>query len=134
MKIKRRKTTIGIPAVAMADIAFNLVLFFIMLAKTEDDRHLKWDAASSTELEQVQKAKVSIVIDENSKIYLNTTQVAEKQLKDMIEAELGTLPQGKRTVLLKTHKEVNANRFQPVVEAISQAGGEMVHILKTRRN
>ena len=39
MKINRRKMAAGVPAVAMADIAFNLVLFFICtaVAKTQDD-------------------------------------------------------------------------------------------------
>ena len=42
MKIARRRLKSGVPSVAMADIAFNLVLFFIMMAKTQDDSHLQW--------------------------------------------------------------------------------------------
>ena len=49
MKITRRKLEVGVPAVAMADIAFNLVLFFIIMARAQDDSYLKWTPAKAVE-------------------------------------------------------------------------------------
>ncbi len=45
MKIRRSKLEVMPPAVAMADIAFNLVLFFLMMARTQDESNIKWEAA-----------------------------------------------------------------------------------------
>ena len=45
MKISRRKLDVGVPSVAMADIAFNLVLFFIILARTQDQAVIRQSCA-----------------------------------------------------------------------------------------
>jgi hypothetical protein len=33
-------------------------------------------------------------------------------------------------VLLKVHQEAVALRFEPVIEAVSEAGGDLVHIVE----
>ena len=51
----------------------------------------------------------------------------------MIEQELGSDPAGKRVVVLKIDKTTNASRFEPIIEAVSQAGGEIIHILERQK-
>jgi biopolymer transport protein ExbD len=46
-----------------------------------------------------------------------------------IQELLGNEEQGKRTVLLKIHKDTQAAIFEPIIEAVSQAGGDLVHVL-----
>src|SRR5260221_9820106 len=105
MKISRRKLEIGIPSVAMADIAFNLVLFFIILARTQDDSHLKWKPASVPQVESAGQSKVTVTVDENSKIYLNGKEIGTRELAAGISTYLGDEPAGQRTVLLKIHRD-----------------------------
>jgi biopolymer transport protein ExbD len=134
MKIRRRQMVAGTPAVAMADIAFNLVLFFIMMAKTQDDSHLQWTPAKSAlPLQSSTNSKVSVAVDKEHKIYFNGSQVGISQLKAMVEQQLKDAPAGKRAVLLKIDKNTPAQVFEPVVEAVSQAGGELMHILEEKR-
>lgn len=133
MKIKRSKMAAGVPAVAMADIAFNLVLFFIMMAKTQDESNLNWHPASARNLQATGNAKVSIAIDTDRKLYFNGQQIGIAQLKSAVEEKLQDTPAGKRTVLLKIDKATPANVFEPVVEAVSQAGGELMHILDKKQ-
>ena len=38
-----------------------------------------------------------------------------------------------RAVLLKVHNETKAERFEPVIEAISDAGGDLLHVLEDVR-
>jgi len=133
MKIARRTITPGVPAVAMADIAFNLVLFFIMMAKTQDDSHLQWRPASTNKTQSAGNSTASVVIDRDDKLYFNGQQIGISQLRSAVEMELKDSPAGKRTVVLKIDKETTAQMFEPVVEAVSQAGGEMVHILQEQR-
>jgi len=54
-------------------------------------------------------------------------------LSGRIEALLKKAPAGKRTVLLKVHQEVMAQRFEPILEAVSEAGGDLVHILEENK-
>lgn len=132
MKIPRKRFQATVPSVAMGDIAFNLLIFFVILARAQDDSHLKWQPASTPKVEAVKNAGVSVVIDIGNKLYLNGQEIGESQLASAIEKLLGSAPAGKRTVLLKVHRDTTALRFEPVIEAVSQAGGDLVHILEEK--
>jgi biopolymer transport protein ExbD len=133
MKIARRQLKVEVPSMAMGDIAFNLLIFFVILAKAQDDSHLKWQPATTPKVENAGQTRVSIVIDQNSKLYLNGREVGIAQLAGGIEDLLGSAPAGERVVLLKVHKEAMAGRFEPVIEAISEAGGDLVHVLEEKK-
>jgi biopolymer transport protein ExbD len=130
MKLTRRKTRAEVPSMAMGDIAFNLLIFFVILARASDDSHLQWTPAKVSNLKTAGNATVSVLIDKDSKLYLNGQQVGIAELANLIEVELGDAPQGKRTVLVKIHSDTLAQRFEPVIEAISEAGGDLVHIVE----
>lgn len=130
MKITRKTPRVGIPNVAMGDIAFNLLIFFVILAQAQDDSHLKWLPASSEKLESAGHSKVSILVDVDSKVYLNGQQVGIGQLEAEIGALLEGRPVGERRVLLKIDKETQAIIFEPIIEAVSKVGGEIVHVLE----
>lgn len=115
---------------AMGDIAFNLLIFFVILARAQDDSHLQWTPAKAENLENAGHAMVSVVVDTENKLYLNGQEIGVAQLATAIEDQLGDAPSGERTVLLKVHQEAVALRFEPVIEAISEAGGDLVHIVE----
>ena len=133
MKIKRKQPQADVPSMAMGDIAFNLLIFFVILARAQDDRHLQWEPAQVTEVQNSGAAKVSLVIDSKNKYHINGKQVGAVQLTPIIKSLLGNAPAGERIVLLKVHKSAPAMFFEPAIEAISEAGGDMVHILEQTR-
>ena len=117
----------------MGDIAFNLLIFFVILARAQDDSHLQWQPAQASQLEGVASTKVSVLIDKGNKLYLNGQEIGQARLAKGIEELLGSAPQGQRTVLLKVHKDATAIYYEPVIESISAAGGDLVHILDEKR-
>ena len=133
MKFKRRKLEVVPPYVAMADIAFNLVLFFLILAKTQDDSHIQWTPVKDVGAKQVSNAKVSITVDRDNKVYLNGQQIGIREMADRVGQELGDKPASERTVLLKIDRNTLAATFEPIMEAVSQAGGEVVHVIEEER-
>jgi len=133
MKISRRPLSANVPSMAMGDIAFNLLIFFVILAKATDDSHLQWEPAETVEVTRAEQARVSIVIDENSDYYLNGQQVGIAQLTPLVEDILGTATGDDRRVLLKVHREATANHFEPIIEAVSEAGGTLMHVLEEKR-
>lgn len=133
MKRKRRKNSAQVPSMAMGDIAFNLLIFFVILARATDDSHLQWTPSRVENLENAGHSMVSVLIDKDSKLYLNGQQVGIAELSGLIETALADAPQGERTVLLKIHNETLAQRFEPVIEAISEAGGDLVHIVEEEK-
>jgi biopolymer transport protein ExbD len=118
-----------VPSTAMGDIAFNLLIFFVILARAQDDSHIQWKPAQVKNLENNRGGRVTVVIDVDGRIYLNGQQKNEAELSAAIGDELGNAVAGERTVMLKVDKDVTAPRFEPVIEAISQAGGELIHIV-----
>ena len=122
-----------VPSTAMGDIAFNLLIFFVILARAQDDSHLQWSPASAHQLENIASTKVSVLIDRNNKLYLNGSEIGQAQLTKGITDLLGTAPLGQRIVLLKVHKDATAMYYEPVIESISEAGGDLVHILEEKR-
>lgn len=122
-----------VPTVAMGDIAFLLLIFFVILARAEDDSHLKWQPAAIPKVENLGTSEVSVLINDDHKVFLNGAQVGIDQLSGMITSRLENRPGGDRKVRLKSHDTAPASIFEPVIEAISAAGGELEHVLEERR-
>ena len=133
MKIPKRRFEASVPSMAMGDIAFLLLIFFVILAKAQDDSHLRWEPAVDEELEQAKNYKASVVIDVKNKTYLNGRPIAQAQLEGAIADLLGDAEPSKRTVLLKVHKDATVLQFEPVIEAVSKSGGEIHHVLEQER-
>jgi len=132
MKIERRQVRADVPAMAMGDIAFLLVIFFVVLARAEDDSHLQWVPADVARTEQLQMTDVRVVIDKEFKVYLNGQQTSHELLAPQILKRLAGRSAGNRQVNLKVHRETPAQHFEPVIEAISEAGGELQHVLEEK--
>lgn len=133
MKIPKRKFEASVPSMAMGDIAFLLLIFFVILAKAQDDSHLRWEPAADEQLEQAKNYKASVVIDVKNKTYLNGRPIAQAQLEGALGELLGDAEPSKRTVLLKVHKDATVLQFEPVIEAVSKSGGEIHHVLEQER-
>jgi biopolymer transport protein ExbD len=129
MKIKRKTSRAEVPTMAMGDIAFNLLIFFVILARVTDDSHLKWQPAQAKETESGKQAKVSVLIDVDEKVYMNGQPIGIAQLSKAVEQQLGDAPTGERIVQLKIHRNSKALIFEPVIEAISEAGGDLFHVV-----
>ena len=62
--------------------------------------------------------------------YLDGKKISPDELSAALTKVLVGAPSGQRNVFLKVHKEAQASHFEPVIAAISQAGGDLVHILE----
>ena len=130
MKLPRKKFEASIPSVAMGDIAFLLLIFFVILARAQNDDHVPWQPASGEDLVQTSATLATVTIDTDSKLHLNGRPTSVATLPGALESILGDRPSGARPVHLKVDREATAPSFEPVIEAISMAGGEILHILE----
>lgn len=130
MILRRKRTEATVPSMAMGDIAFLLLIFIVLLARARDDSHLIWQPATGSELVKPANQNASVVIDKQNITYLNGRPVVPENLAGELGALLGDLPAGSRTVLFKVHKDVIAEYFEPAIEAVSEAGGELHHVLE----
>ena len=130
MKLPRKKLTASVPSFAMGDIGFLLLIFFVILARAQDDSHVRWQPAKLKEVEMVASPLASVTIDTGFKNYLDGKEISTDALPAALSQILGDTPSGKRYVFLKVHKEAKAIHFEPVIAAISEAGCDLVHILE----
>ena len=130
MTIPRKRFTATIPSFAMGDIGFLLLIFFVVLARTQDDSHVQWDPSSLQDIEAAGTPMASVAIDVQDKIYLNGEEVGVDQLGRRLGAILGDAPSGARNVFLKVHREASASVFEPVIEVIGGTGGDLFHIIE----
>ena len=134
MNLPRKKMVASIPSAAMGDIGFLLLIFFVILARAQDDSHVRWQPAKLKEVEMVASPLASVTIDTGFKTYLDGKEISTDALARALSQILGDAPAGKRYVFLKVHKEAKAIHFEPVIAAISEAGGDLVHILEPEQN
>ncbi|MEL0120882.1 MAG: biopolymer transporter ExbD [Opitutae bacterium] len=133
MKLSRKKYEANVPSMAMGDIAFLLLIFFVILARVQDDSHIQWEPARIAELDQAKNSKASVAIDADNKTYLNGREIGVANLAASLSEILGDAEAGHRMVLLKVHKDATATYFEPFIEAISEAGGDLLHVLEDER-
>jgi biopolymer transport protein ExbD len=132
MKIQRRKLTASVPSFAMGDIGFLLLIFFVILARAQNDSHIQWQPAKLPDVKDAGTPLATVSIDAGFKVYLDGKETSSSELVDLLSAVLGETPGGKRNVFLKVHKDAKATHFEPVIAAISEAGGDLVHILEPK--
>lgn len=130
MKIARKPMKAEVPSTAMGDIAFNLLIFFVILARAQDDSSVQWQPAAGHKLDDKATAQVRIAIGTDGNLYLNGRQTSERQLASQVSDLLGAAPPGNRPVVLKVDRNAPAEKFEPVIEAVSEAGGELIHVLE----
>ena len=126
MKIRKaRRAPPVVPLASMGDIAFLLTIFFILTSNfaKDDTRNIK--PPTARELEQMEKQNVSVSIDADGQIFFNGRPVAAAAT---IEAGVAGFLAGKkdpkdRMVVFRCDRGVDKQVFEPVLAAISKAGG-----------
>ena len=111
---------------AMGDIAFNLIIFFVILARAQDDSQLQWTPSKVSQVERGKIPRASVVIDVRNKVFLNGNDVTESRgnLAKMIEDQLAGVKDKDRIVHFKFHKDAPTRLIEPVFEAIGKAGAD----------
>lgn len=133
MKLPRKKLTASVPSFAMGDIAFLLLIFFVILARAQDDSHIQWQPARMENVKIAAAPRATVAIDSGFKTYLDGKEIAPEEIADRLTEILGDAPAGQRNVFLKVDKEAKAANFEPVIAAISEAGGDLIHILEPEK-
>lgn len=78
MKLPRKKLKASVPSFAMGDIAFLLLIFFVILARAQDDSHIQWQPARLDKVEMAPTARASVAIDTGSKTYLDGKEISPR--------------------------------------------------------
>jgi biopolymer transport protein ExbD len=110
----------------MGDIAFLLIIFFLLLSEFAKDKELNIELPQSAKVEKSEDpAAARVAIDENGEIYVDGSKVASaKDVEWQVRTLLSnTVADSQRHVQFKCDAATAKEVFEPVLKAIAEAGG-----------
>jgi biopolymer transport protein ExbD len=125
MKLKRGQLLVDPPSSASSDIAFILIIFFLVCASVqpEDGHDQRLPRAEPEEEQQKQTKNLEVSITPTS-IVLNGSPLNEATFPERITKELAERKREEdRVVILKSSPQTPYTRWIAVSQVIDQAGG-----------
>ena len=131
MKIKRfRRRQSFIPTASFGDIAFLLIIFFMLCSNFMNEANIRIAPPTSPQIEIVENASISIIIDEEGQIHVNGKPVdSDAAVEAIVENALqGKTTDEDRFVIFRCDRTIEKRIFEPVLEAITKAGGLIIAV------
>lgn len=124
---RKHRRTVPVPTASMGDIAFLLIIFFLVCSEaTKDAADIQVTLPASERVEKTKAAVVArVAIDQAGQIYFDGTKVENaKDVEWGLRAVLtNTVVDDQRHVLFRCDAAVAKETFEPVLKAIAEAGG-----------
>ena len=109
---------------SFGDIAFQLVIFFILASTFAKEPQGKLELPKSPVLDVLGEAEVFVLIDQDNQLWLNQYEVdTPKEIEIGVQALLDGIEEPeKRIVHFKCHHTAGRNVFEPVIDSLAKAG------------
>ena len=118
-----------IPVASMGDIAFLLIIFFMLTSNFIKEAHVNVEPAAAPGIGPMKESQVSVTMDKQAKVWLQGQPCPVEILEEGVTALLAERED--KAVMLKIDKEVNHEAYGPVFMALSRAGAEIALVGKT---
>ena len=119
--IKRRKKSLPIiPTASMGDIAFLLIIFFMLASNFMKSANVKAEEPASPDVEAQEPALVSVIYDQDGKLWLQGVEIGMSELAGGVQVAVGD--DRKLPVHVKIDKSRTGADFLPMIQALSEAG------------
>lgn len=117
---RRKKARMMIPLASMGDIAFLLIIFFMLVSTFMKDT-MEYDPATGADLRDLPSPEISVVLDQDARLWLQGVEAGVGQLAGAVETLVGQRRR-ETPVHLTVHKDLMRPDYMPVIEALSEAG------------
>lgn len=131
---KRRRPQILVPLASMGDIAFLLIIFFIVVSQQVRDPYVKVESPVSADIDNLeQRYPVVVSITEDALIYVNrkvmdSAEAVGPEVESLIPSEEAAQNPDERTVLFKCDKSVGQSVFKPVMKQLIESGARIAAV------
>jgi len=120
---RKKRVLVRVPVTSMADLAFLLVIFFMVTSNFVKEAHVELEEASSPDVEPMKESQLSVTMDKNGDLWLQGKPCPAAVLEEGIRALI--LERGDKVVMLKIDKDIRQEKYGPVFMALSKAGAEI---------
>ena len=123
---RKKRRQVPVPIASMGDIAFLLIIFFMVCSEISKEKNLNLTLPMSEHVEKTKDAIVArIAVDEAGQVFFDGRPVdsakdVEWGLRAMLES---TESEDQRHVQFKCDATSPKETFEPVLKAIAEAGG-----------
>lgn len=123
---RRKKPSLVLPLTSMGDIAFLLIIFFMLASNFMKTGNVELDRARAEGLEKQEAAKSSVMMDNDGAIWYEGQKVSASEVTEALRA----LTENNRdlSVHVTIDRGLLKKDFMPLIEAISESGAKMVLI------
>ena len=125
---KKKEREVEIPSSSMADIAFLLLVFFLVTTTIDMQKGLNnvLPPADDQEVKIPKKNIANILVNEHGNVLLSGEIVEINDIKDIISRKINENPQ--LVVSLKTHKDTKYDIFVRVYDQLKLANAKKISI------
>ncbi len=120
---KRKRTQISVPIASMGDIAFLLIIFFMLASTFMKEANVEMDKPVARDLNKLERIPISVTIDRDGIVRFQGDITDAQSLQSLVEEELDN--RDDKTVLLKIDRKLVQNQYADVFIALSKAGAEL---------
>ena len=126
MKIKRSKgVSLVVPTSSMGDIAFLLIIFFMLTSKFMQEANVKHQLPTSPEIDTIKPQQLSLIMDENGVLWIQGEEAEINSIPEIIAKQQEGMTDEDRkefTVVFKVHNALIAQNYEPVIRKLAETG------------
>ena len=121
---RAKRAPVVVPITSMGDIAFLLIIFFMVTSNFIKNRNIEVEQAASPDIHKVQPTQLTVTMDGKGELRFDGEICPLNTLEGAVSARLKDLPE--KRVEVKMDKNLTKDQFMPVFEALSAAGAKIV--------
>lgn len=117
---KKKRMDLVLPTSSMGDIAFLLIIFFILASNFMKTANVDAEKPASADVDTVEDAQVSVIVDVEGKFYVQGIEVSKGEIESAVLQAVGDHKD--KPVHLLVDKSLTKDKFMPAMEALGGAG------------
>ena len=121
---KKKRMDLVLPTSSMGDIAFLLIIFFILASNFMKTANVEAEKPASSDVDTVEDAQVSVIVDVEGKFFVQGIEVSQAEIESAVLQAVGDHKD--KPVHLLVDKELTKEKFMPAMEALGAAGVKVV--------
>ena len=127
MPVRRKKRLdLVLPTSSMGDIAFLLIIFFILASNFMKTANVEAEKPASEDVDAVEDAQVSVAVDASGKYYVQGVEVSRGEIESAVTQAIGD--HRDKPVHLIVDKSLVRENYMPALEALGSAGVMVIFV------
>lgn len=121
---RKKRMTLVVPTSSMGDIAFLLIIFFMLASTFMKSANVQVENPTSSAIESQAAPLVEVLVDADGTVWMGGVQSTAAEVGMVCQMRAEELKEA--PVHLKVDRNLLRKDYMPVIEAISGAGVKMI--------